>query len=127
VLARANDLPEDLNETMDTLLQLRTEVRDRLSGVMKDLDAILGYFKGYEEDQRQRGGVLLSKGISFFEGILRFDAGKVIQAVEEEIEALQAKIETAKTKKSEELQMKLLPIIDELMKLQFVNQTLAQR
>jgi len=35
---------------MDKLMQLRTEVRDRLSGVVKDLDAILGYFKGYEED-----------------------------------------------------------------------------
>lgn len=103
MLGKANEQPKDLNETMDKLMQLRTEVRDRLSGVVKDLDAILGYFKGYEEDQRQRGGELLKKGIAFFEKILRFDVGKVIQAVEEEIQALQAKIELAKTKKSEEM------------------------
>jgi hypothetical protein len=50
MLARANDLPDGLNETLETLLHLRTAVGDRLAGVMKDLDAILGYFKGYEED-----------------------------------------------------------------------------
>ena len=120
-------MPNGLNETMDTLLNLRTTVSDRLAGVMKDLDTVLGYFKGYDEDQRQRGGALLSKGVSFFEGLLKFDSGKVIRAVEDEIEALQAQIDAAKTKKDEEVQIQLIPIIDELMKLQFVNQTFIQR
>ena len=103
MLARANDLPDGLNETLETLLHLRTAVGDRLAGVMKDLDAILGYFKGYEEDQRQRGGALLSKGVSFFEGLLKFDADKIMQAVEDEIEAFKAKIDAAKQKKDEEV------------------------
>jgi len=121
MLAKANDLPDGVSETMDTLKHLRNAVRDRLSGVMKNLDTILDYFKGYEEDRRQRGGAVLSKGVSFFEGILKFDAEKVIKAVEEEIEAFQVIIDAAKTKKSEEVQMQLLPIIEELIKLQFVN------
>jgi len=52
VLERANDLPDGLNDTLNTLLHLRTAVGDRLAGVVKDLDAIFGYFKAYEEDQR---------------------------------------------------------------------------
>ena len=47
-------MPDGLNETMDTLLHLRTAVGDRLIGVKKDLEAIAGYFKAYEEEQRLR-------------------------------------------------------------------------
>ncbi len=88
MLARADDSPNGLSDTMDSLLQLRTAVGDRLSGVKKDLDGIVGFFKSHEEDQMQRGGVLLSKGVSFFEALLKFDAAKIMLAIEEDIGAL---------------------------------------
>ena len=49
-LARAEDLPDDLNETMDALIHLKSTVSERMTGVQKELAGIAGCFKGYEED-----------------------------------------------------------------------------
>ena len=49
-LARAEDLPDNLNETMDALLHLKTMVGERIAGVQKELSAIAGSFKSYEDD-----------------------------------------------------------------------------
>ena len=48
---------------------------------------------------------MLSKGVSFFEALLKFDTGKVMLAIQEEIDAFQTKIDAAKTKMSEKIQM----------------------
>ena len=47
-----------------------------------------------------------------------------MRAVQEEIDMFKAKIDVGKTNKSEEMQMKLIPVIDELINLQFVDQIL---
>ncbi len=70
MLVRANELPGGLTQTMDTLLHLRTAVGVKLDGVKKDIKSIVGYFSGYEEKQKQRGHAILTKGVSFFEGLL---------------------------------------------------------
>jgi hypothetical protein len=89
--------------------------------------AIAGFFKTFEETQRERKRTLLQKGVGFFEALLRFDAAKVLEAIEEEIKTVQEAAEAAKAKKAEEVQMQCLPLIDELLKLKYVNQTIAQR
>ena len=49
-LAGAEDLPDDVNEAMDGLLHLKTTVSERIAGVQKELGAIAGIIKSYEED-----------------------------------------------------------------------------
>ena len=49
-LAQADDHPDDFNEAMDVLLHLKSTVSERIAGVQKELGAIAGYIKGYEED-----------------------------------------------------------------------------
>jgi hypothetical protein len=49
-LARAEDLPDDINQTMDAILHLKTTVSERIAVVLKELSAIAGIIKGYEED-----------------------------------------------------------------------------
>jgi len=49
----------------------------------------LGFFKGYNDDQRQREGAILKRGISFFEDLLKFYTSKIMQEIEEEISAVQ--------------------------------------
>ena len=86
-LARAEDLPDDLTETIDALLHLKGTVGERIAGVQKELVAIASMIKGYEEDQKMRKGTLLKKGFKFYKRLLKFDGRKIMQAIEEEIEA----------------------------------------
>ncbi len=68
---------------------------------------------------------MLSNGVVFFEVLLKFDGANNIQAIEEEIEAVKQMAEVVKERKIEEAQIQVLPIIDELLKLRFVNKTIA--
>ena len=112
---------------MDALLHLKKTVDERVNGVQKELSAIAGCFKSYEEDQRQRNGTLLMKGLAFFEALFKFDGAQINQAIDEEIEAIKQMADTIKEQKIEEAQMQVLPMIDELLKLRFINKTIAQR
>ena len=48
-------------------------------------------------------------------------------AIEEEIETFKQMTDEVKERKVKEAQMQILPMINELLKLRFVNQTLAER
>ena len=48
-----------------------------------------------------------------------------MQAIDEEIEAVKQMADAVKEKKIEEAQMQVLPMIDELVKLRYVNKTIA--
>ncbi len=45
-LASAEDLPDDLTETIDALLHLKGTVGERIAGVQKELVAIASMIKG---------------------------------------------------------------------------------
>ncbi len=108
---------------MGALVHLKGTVSDRLKSVQKDLTAIVGFFKGYDEDQRQRGSETLKKGVSFFEDLLKIDANKIIQAVEEEISFLQAKLDQVKANKSKEISNQISAIVlKDLPDLDFIIQ-----
>ena len=70
---------------MEALLHLKSTVSERIAGVEKELAAISGYFKGYEEMQRERNGTLLKNGVEFYESLLKFDGSQIMLAIEEEI------------------------------------------
>ena len=50
-----------------------------------------------------------------------------MQAIDEDIEAIKQMADTIKEQKIEAAQMQVLPMIDELLKLRFINKTIAQR
>ncbi len=50
-----------------------------------------------------------------------------MQAIEQEIEEVKKMTDAEKERKVKEAQMEILPMIDELLKLRFINQTIAQR
>ena len=99
----------------------------RIAGVQKELVAIAGFFKSYEEGQRQRNGTLLNKGLAFYEKMLKLNGTKIMKAIEEEIETVKQMADEIKEKKVKEKQMQILPMIDELLKLRFINETITQR
>ena len=68
---------------------------------------------------------MLIKGVAFYEALLKFDGSKILQEIEEEIEAVKQMANTVKERKIEEAQLMVLPIIDELLKLRFVSKTVA--
>ena len=49
-LAGAEDLPDDINEAMDVLLNLKSTVSERIANVQMELGEIAGLFLIYEED-----------------------------------------------------------------------------
>ena len=104
-LLKSEDLSYDHHETMDALQHLKTTVSERMFLVQKELTAIAGYFLSYEEDQRQRKGTLLKKGLDFYVAILRFDGAQIMQAIEFEIEAVKEMTDSASDKKYEETNM----------------------
>ena len=90
---------------------MKRTVNDRLIGVQKELSSILGFFKGYDEDQRQKKGATLKKGLFFFENLLKIDVPKIIKAIEEEINGVQVEIDKIKAKKTIELSDHIFAII----------------
>ena len=50
-----------------------------------------------------------------------------MQAIDEEIESVKQMADAVKEKKIEDAQMQILPMIDELVKLRYVNKTISQR
>ena len=69
--------------------------------------------------------MLLNKGLAFYQALLKFDGSEIMQAIEEEVEVVKQKADSEKERKVQEAQMQILPMIDELLKLRFINQTLA--
>ncbi len=67
----------------------------------------------------------MKKGVAFYEALLKFDGSEIMQAIEEEVEVVKQKADSEKERKVQEAQMQILPMIDELLKLRFINQTLA--
>ena len=61
--------------------------------------------------------------MAFYEALLKFDGSKIMQAMEEEVDAVKQIADAEKDKKVQEAQMQIIPMIDELLKLRFVNQT----
>ena len=50
-----------------------------------------------------------------------------MKAIEEEIESVKQMADEIKERKVKETQMQILPMIDELLKLRFINETITQR
>ena len=70
-------------------MKLKSNVGDRVSKVVKDLNAIRNMFKTYEKQQAGMNQAQLKNGTSFFENICTVDAAKMETTLDEEIATIE--------------------------------------
>ena len=64
-------------------------------------------------------------GVAYYEVLLKFNGVQIMQAFDEEMEAVRQITNAVKEKNIEQAQMQVLPMIDELLKLRIVNKSIA--
>ena len=78
-----------MTKNLARLLKLKGNVGDRVSKVMKDLNAIRNMFKAYDKQQAGMNQAQLKNGTSFFENICTVDAAKIETTLDEEITSIE--------------------------------------
>ena len=70
-------------------MKLKGNVGDRISKVVKDLNAIRNMFKTYEKQQAGMNQAQLKNGTSYFEKTCTVDAAKLETTLDEEIATIE--------------------------------------
>ena len=84
-----DDTSVQLKKSLARLTKLKGNVGDRMSKVVKDLNAIKNMFKVYEKQQAGMNQSYLKNERNFFEKICTVDAVKMERTLDEEIAALE--------------------------------------